>query len=593
MYKARFELWHMRKNLCETDWQAVAQLLKQARLDGQWISAFEIHGRTRTVADLQRNSKSQHPSLDERVARAEPGQVMIPDYIHPITSAVSHPASQAGSATGEDRPSSPKGRSSPTKHREQLLTTQSGISAVDDGCKSHTIISTPVSVDCSMESTQVDVRDLTPLSTSTDNSFMVVSHASSDGHDTVCDQKTKDFARTIYNVSVPRSHNDEVPEELANSWVLITNSNMSAQEASTRPEHVKETYLCRRCRQDLREHVFLPPRYLDTDARTLQPLVPVAQHASGMAITAEADDMLVYVTCCFSACVYMHRRELDQLAKSLHQADSAAERLFRSNNSLSLCAVATVLHVLHVQDQGRMTASIIRSALTVAKNTLGEHHCITNLIDWMTRIAGSLPQEPGDRDKLHDIWKQFRSDHGIRHPFTLVAMYSMCFCLTLLEDHEEATKYLEELYQLSTLTFGAGHLLSLQTLVQLSLNCSKTKKFALGIEYISKAIDGSRRLLGPEHPRTLENERQLAVLYQNEEVNRDEDVEPIYWRVFRGRVKMLGAEHSYSKASQQDLIEWLDYLNKWDADVKAEILKIVGGRNDPAPRLEAFLTGSS
>jgi phosphatidylserine/phosphatidylglycerophosphate/cardiolipin synthase-like enzyme len=70
--------------------------------------------------------------------------------------------------------------------------------------------------------------------------------------------------------------------------------------------------------------------------------------------------------------------------------------------------------------------------------------------------------------------------------------------------------------------------------------------------------------LGSDHPFRLECKRRLAVYYEKN--GQKELMEELYWDVLRGRIRMLGKGHPYTRGAKDDLIKLLKEQGHWEQD---------------------------
>jgi hypothetical protein len=102
------------------------------------------------------------------------------------------------------------------------------------------------------------------------------------------------------------------------------------------------------------------------------------------------------------------------------------------------------------------------------------------------------------------------------------------------------------------------------------------------------AIRDSKPTLGRSHPHRLESKRRLALMYR--EIGQVSLMEELYWDVLRGRIKMLGPEHSYTEGMRVDLVELLKELGKWNEDgsTQASIDELYAQPSPPTLQHQAF-----
>jgi len=128
-------------------------------------------------------------------------------------------------------------------------------------------------------------------------------------------------------------------------------------------------------------------------------------------------------------------------------------------------------------------------------------------------------------------------------------------------------------------------LMALTSLSRAQLNQGKRNA---AIETMQKAITDSEDVLGRCHPFTLESKRRLANMHGD---NGQKDLMVhLYWEVLRGRIKMLGPLHTFTKGAKTDLEALLKKLGEWHEDGSTELSidQLFEAETPSTPPLEAF-----
>lgn len=279
-----------------------------------------------------------------------------------------------------------------------------------------------------------------------------------------------------------------------------------------------------------------------------------------MPVLSDSNEASLFGTCCISACMYGGQQEYDLMAKSLSKADEILAKMLRAENVMVLSTINLTLTILHAHDQGPMAFSIIRSALHVAHDILGERDNISLTIEWMTAAAGrKLSTCRIKTEILRFVYTTFKRDYGAAHQHTIVALYNLSFQLILDKSFAEAEKHLLDLYETSKSTFGPSSMQTITALNTLSRAQNRQGKHQAAIDSLTKSLESHP--LGPNHPHRLESMRRLALLFEKTE--RVDDMISTCWDVLSGRIKTLGQKHTFTQKAKEELVEVLKQYGRW------------------------------
>jgi hypothetical protein len=277
---------------------------------------------------------------------------------------------------------------------------------------------------------------------------------------------------------------------------------------------------------------------------------------------------LPWISCCFAACLYQNNADL--VARSLTSAKTQLRSMLINENAMLLTGLNHMLSLLHMHQQGSVAESVMNAALEVAELALKPKDPVRTTIQWMTAASGQKIEQSGlTSQSLRDVLLDFMSSLGPDHPHTLTAMYNLSFQLLLDGNVSEPQSLLQKLYEKSKAILGKSHMQTITALTTLSRAQSNEGHHQAAIETMKAAISSSEATFHPDldHPFRLESKRRLAQLH--EKLGQKELMEPLYWEVLIGRIKMLG-KHSYTFGAKRDLIALLKDLGKWDYEAHME-----------------------
>jgi serine/threonine protein kinase/Flp pilus assembly protein TadD len=112
---------------------------------------------------------------------------------------------------------------------------------------------------------------------------------------------------------------------------------------------------------------------------------------------------------------------------------------------------------------------------------------------------------------------------------------------------------------------GKDHPLTLRNINDLAVLYTKQKKYEDADRLFDEVLEARKRKLGDDHPDTLESKNDLAMLYK--EQGRYEEAEKYLLEAVRGRLSKLGDKHPQTIESLKNLI---DLYESWNRPEKAE-----------------------
>ena len=589
MFKTRLAQWGYLKKMRDIDWQAVTVLHKQRLKSGKKTGAFMVHRKKIKLADLKKYRKDRNISEEDLLAEAAANDITeqtIPHHVRCFTPTI--PTSPASPKQSSSPPSSSPERF--TAH--QLLgTTICGSNApamsISPQLGSFEAVDMPQSTSSVASSCEMFASGLPAHQTRNSGEDIIGIGSNVAPHglpplDTgaeFCDLVQQELGSLLVRGLTPDSLELSAGSIDGESWTFL----------NPRTESGSPTALCSRCHQQISSHLPFPSDFL----LTKENFMPHSMFSHNLHLTSpishDADLGGIWMACCFGACIFVRQQEFDYVAKSLMRADAAFEQMLRTQNSTLLTSLNSTLTILHAHDQGKMAMSVMRSALHVAQTLLGKEHPMSIILEWMTALAWKrLPRCRVTTSHLREIYQQFESLYGVRHPHTLAILYNLAFNLIRDKLFVEAEELLRQLWRDSRLTLGPSHLQTVTALTTLSRALINQNKYDNAVEVRQQAIDIGRRTLGANHPHQLESMRRLALIYK--EQGKDYLMEPIYWAVLKGRIKSLGPKNDFTEGAMEDLIELLKKLGKWDqpGEMKRTIDELFEQAEDSSSDHEAF-----
>ena len=554
MFKARIARWKFSKNSTDKDWKVLAVLLKRRENEGKRATEFMVHDRKKSAADILRHIKGKN--ISEEAFLADAWDLPIPQYVRcytPEPAAPCRPPSQGSSSEFEDILFTPSSSESPPQsfsaplargQLDMLLLPQrpdphSSMEKANHG--GHAV---------THEYGERALRDGPP-------EMVSISQLDSPPESEACDHLRQYLRGISIRALTPDSAASQTADEDSQSWIIILKAGKNDPEAC-----------CSKCGQPVIAHEFVLDNYPVPAPVQRRPFGP---SPAGIATTAFENDckiVLPWISCCFAACLYQKNKEL--VATSLANAKIRLQSMLMNKNAMLLTGLNHMLSLLHMHQQGSVAESVMNAALEVAVLSLAPQDPVRTTIQWMTAASGQKIEQSGlTSQSLRDVLQEFMTSFGPDHPHTLTATYNLSFQLLLDGNVSEPRILLQNLYEKSKAILGRSALQTITALTTLSRAQSNEGHHRDAIETMKKAISISEATFNPDldHPFRLESKRRLAQLY--EKLGQKEVMEPLYWDVLRGRIKMLG-KHSYTFGAKRDLIQLLKDLGKWDDEGQME-----------------------
>ena len=593
MFKTRLEKWGYLKKARDSDWQAMNALHRQRQDAGKRSTVFEVHGKRRTLSDLKKHMSARKHSID---AAAD---VHIPDYIRcftpvpeadttlsPSTSTSTSTATSATSFTpapsrmsdslSVQRSDRTRPRSVDAREASSLL---SGHWEVIDHPRSS---SNMLNAD-----NQITENPQRSTAASTIENLARVGAVSamidlpaSESQARYCDVMHQEIGKLLVRSLTPDC--DEVVSTRSRSadsfHLLSPGSPLSSQGG-----------LCAKCRLRIDDHLPFPVDLMWSRKSFLPRSIFSDDLQFAALVSDEVDFACVWMACCLGACVFVRQQAFDYVAKSLQHADTVFMRMLQLKNSTLLTTLGATMTILHSHDQGKMAASVIRSALHVAEKALGPEDSITLTLEWMTALAGrQLSTCRVTTAVLQAVHTDFRTRLGDKHGHTLASAYNLGFNLLREKKCEEAETILRQLAEVSRAELGPLHSQTTCAENTLSRALSNQGKLDDAVSILRHALDSELKTYGPFHPHYLEARRRLALLYDKQ--GKRELREPILWEVMKGRIKSLGREHDFTLGAKESLIVYLKEMNKWEdgGEAAKTIEQLFSNAEDSSSDLEAF-----
>lgn len=600
MYKGRIRQWEFNKNIRGDDWTALAILHKIRKDSGKRSTAFLVHGKKKTVADLQRHIKNKNMSEDEFLAAALDNA--IPAHVRCYTP---DPEKRdvSPNQTSSDETSSP----SPTKsaHPDALRLSPSSSRSYlspfnDTSTISHDGPSygdAPTPSTRMTEYSQPEDAQYFDDYPEDESDYVMVSPEiapAGDSCEVMCDQIQKDVVTIASQLLKPTSLMTSYGAEDIPSFQLM--SATPPPDSAWQPPR-----LCSKCHGPTSAHFISLDRLAPRNAVARNLLNNTQGESMTLpSTTKDYDGATRWVSLCFSACIYMSRSEAEFGKKSLAEAASVFENMLVKRDGLIFTALHLTVTILHMHNQGDITKSIVQSASTVADRLLGPEDPIKLTLQFEEARANLGLKESSIRSAtLRKIFEDFEAKLTISHPWTIAAFYNFGWMLlwegSYCQDKEhaqalyaDAEDKLQKLYQVSSASLTPQHMQSITALTTLSRAQSNQGKKDAAIKTMSKAIHDCRYTLGRSHPFRLEAKRRLAVIYEAK--GEKEKMETLYWDVLRGRIMMLGRNHPFTDGARMALTDLLKDLGKWDENGEAKwmIDELFEKTSESSSQYEAF-----
>lgn len=565
MYKTRLKEWGYNKNARSCDWDAVAILHQTRKENGKKATEFFVHGKKRTVADLHAHIRSKNMSEDEFLASAIARECVIPPHVRCQSPKSGREKSPAQSPPQDAFIPSPALNS----YGQQLTPSESTSSSSSP----HSLLTHPQSTHPTLPNRRVSSSEEFSGQTvrggmDNDNDFILVSDTprspseASSTSSSACDRIERDVRTMALQVFKPANLISRIGADDMSSWVYL-NSTVGRDNDRDSGE------LCPKCNQPISQHV----KNLVNLAPSTQGPRSLLEHSDqpAMILPASTDshgEAWRWIAFCFASCMAMSRGDAELSHHFLDVAAAEFEEMLAKHDCLILTGLNLMLSILHMHDQESIAESVVHSALKVAERLRPADDPIRATIKWMTTVAARKLEESGGNGEvltqLESIYEGLEEDLGGENPSTLAALYNFAWMLCFEERLAEAEQKLHKLYASSSSSLGPTHMQSITTLTTLSRAQAGQGNYKAAIQTIQTAIRDSEPTLGRSHPHCLESKRRLALMYKD--IGEVPLMEDLYWDVLKGRIKMLGPEHSYTEGMRVDLVELLKQLGKWNED---------------------------
>ena len=556
MFKARLARWQFSKYSTDKDWKVLAVLLNRREHEGKQATEFLVHDRKKSAADVRRHVKGKN--ISEEAFLADAWDIPVPHYVRcytPDSAAARRPPSLGSSDACEDPLFTPSSsESSPRLPSTKIAHALPDTLPQRSHSHSHSSVErSNLDESRAALTNEYDERALTE----SPPEMVSISQSVSQSEPEPCDH----FRQYLQGISIraltPDSAASQSADQDAQSWIMIYKAGENDHEIS-----------CTKCGQSVIAH----PNVLD-DSVLPAPvqrrfLEPSPAGIAGPAIDHDLSIVLPWLSSCFAACLY--RKNMDLVARSLANAKILLQGMLVNENAMLLTGLNHMLSLLHMHQQGSVAESVMNAALEVAESSLEPLDPVRTTIQWMTAASGQNIERSGlTSQSLRDVLQSFMNSLGPDHPHTLTATYNLSFQLLLDGSVKEPQSLLRQLYEKSRIILGKSHMQTITALTTLSRAQSNEGHHQVAIETMKLAIASSKATFYPDldHPFRLESKRRLAQLY--EKLGQKELMEPLYWEVLKGRIKMLG-KHSYTFGAKRDLIQLLKDLGKWDDEGQME-----------------------
>jgi hypothetical protein len=598
MYKARLQPWGFTKNSTADDFLALANLLEERKRSGKHSTEFLVHGRRKTVGDLKKHIKSKQMSEEDYLLAARDHD--IPTHIRAYTpdpGGTKRPPSQQ-SANDLSTPS-------PTEDSKRVQYTPSTSGSPQSPCQNpvEDVVYGPAfdqhSVPPAAMTSGIGQHSMAARSNlAPDEDFLLVpaqpSPLSTPPSPVPCDKFEQIVGAMTLQVVEPKSLRSLYGVDDLDQYIWVSSPARAGGPRSS-------DSLCSTCKQPGSLHAIytgnLPPpnqapRNMLNESSEEFMAIPSS--------TRDRGGVWRWVHLCFMACICKFRDDHEFWSKSLADAASEFEKVLLRRDPLILVALNLTVAILHMHDQGDIAGAILQSSLNVAERVLDSRNPIRTCVRWAT-AASTLGLKKSDltSEVMRGVFKTFNDQLGATHQYTIAALYILAWMLlfegSYSDDkgranglYKEAEEKMERLYEVSSSVLGSKHMQSLMALTSLSRAQLNQGKRNAAIKTMQTAITDSEDVLGRCHPFTLESKRRLANMLGDN--GRKDLMVHLYWEVLRGRIKMLGPLHTFTKGARNDLEALLKNLGQWHEDGSTELSidQLFEAETPSTPPLEAF-----
>ena len=251
------------------------------------------------------------------------------------------------------------------------------------------------------------------------------------------------------------------------------------------------------------------------------------------------------------------------------------------------------IHILivwiQVQDTEARAELLLSKLSQVAALELGKDSPIAITLECMTAAAGKkLGNSRFKLAQLRGLVRDIAAQSCAEHPYTLVAMYYMCFHMMRVDrKFVEAEEELKKLYQATMKTLGKSNFLAISVLATLSRAQSRQNRHTAGLNTINQCLKDAH--LEPNHESRLTLLVRKAIICWNlkdelkpeegtaqQRIYWDAEVERLCWAVVRGRVATLGSHHKSTLQAHGTLIKILRENGRYDLEnIRTKALEVL------------------
>src|SRR3984957_10792466 len=599
MYKARLQPWGFTKNSTADDFLALANLLEERKRSGKHSTEFLVHGRRKTVGDLKKHIKSKQMSEEDYLLAARDHDT--PTHIRAYTpdpGGTRRPPSQQSAhdlSTPSPTEDSKRVQYTPSTSGSPQSPWQNPVEDVVRGPAFDRNLVLPTAMTSGIGQHSVTARSNLVL----DEDFLLVPPQpspllSNPPSPVPCDKFEQIVGAMTLQIVEPKSLRSLYGVDDLDQYIWVSSPARAGGPRSS-------DSLCSTCKQPSSLHAIYT-RDLPSPNQAPRNMLNESSEEF-MAIPSSTRDrggVWRWVHLCFMACICKFRNNHEFWSRSLADAASEFEKVLLRRDPLILVALNLMVAILHMHDQGDIAKAILQSSLDVAERRLDAGDPIRTCVRWATAASAlELRQSDLTSEVMRGVFKTFSDQWGATHQYTIAALYILAWMLlfegSFSSDKEranglfrEAEEKMERLYEVSGSVLGSKHMQSLMALTSLSRAQLNQGKYSAAIGTMQKAITDSEDVLGRCHPFTLEAKRRLGTMHGE---NGREDLKVyLYWEVLRGRIKMLGPLHSFTKGARTDLEDLLKDLGEWHEDGSTELSidQLFEAKTPGTPPLEAF-----
>ena len=285
-----------------------------------------------------------------------------------------------------------------------------------------------------------------------------------------------------------------------------------------------------------------------------------AERSSYIEVTANPQPE-AYVALCFLSCM-LHGQGRDEAANLVTSRASQLYRaLVQQKHEQALSCLNHVLTLLFLHGKNEFAIEFLKNARLAALCSFDDENPIVVTIRFMISQASSTAKECGiSLARLRWVYDGFKEDRTLKHPYTLIAGYHLAWRLAMDDDDDngrfEAHQLLCTLQDAAEEVFGKSHMQSIAILTTMARILHDLGHLVEAEKTMSEAMTRIEVTYHSKHPFSLEAKRRHAVLLRD--IGEVHSAEKKWIEVALGRVEVLGPDHSFSKASVQDVNRFLN-----------------------------------